>query len=75
MRGSIAAVTDGSGAATGVNTYDEYGVPGASNAGRFGFTGQMMLPAQGLYHYIAGLFAHGAGLIPARTPHSRSACG
>lgn len=52
-RGSIVAITDGSGNATQVNTYDEYGDPGSSNAGRFGYTGQMWLPETGLYHYKA----------------------
>jgi RHS repeat-associated protein len=52
-RGSIVAITNGSGNATQVNTYDEYGDPGSSNAGRFGYTGQMWLPETGLYHYKA----------------------
>jgi RHS repeat-associated protein len=52
-RGSIVAITNGSGNATQINTYDEYGDPGSSNAGRFGYTGQMWLPETGLYHYKA----------------------
>ncbi len=46
---SVIAVTNGSGAALNINTYDEYGVPGASNAGRFQYTGQMWLPEASLY--------------------------
>jgi hypothetical protein len=40
--GSIVAVTNAAGAATGsgfgINSYDEYGTPGPSNTGRFGYT-------------------------------------
>jgi hypothetical protein len=32
--GSVAAISNASGAALSINTYDEYGVPGSSNAGR-----------------------------------------
>jgi RHS repeat-associated protein len=46
-----------SGAATTINTYDEYGVRGAANAGRFQFTGQMWLPEVGLYHYRARAYS------------------
>ncbi len=52
-RGSVVAVTDGTGAATDVNKYDEYGVPAPGNAGRFQYTGQMWLASQQLYHYKA----------------------
>jgi len=50
-RGSIVAVTDWSGAAIQINSYDEYGAPAPGNAGRFGYTGQVWLPETGLYHY------------------------
>jgi RHS repeat-associated protein len=56
-RRSVVALTDGSGAATAINTYDEYGVPSASNAGRFQYTGQMWLPDAQLYHYRARAYA------------------
>ena len=49
-RGSIVAVTDWSGAAIQINSYDEYGAPAPGNAGRFGYTGQVWLPETGLYH-------------------------
>ncbi len=49
-RGSIIAVEGGS---TTKNSYDEYGVPGSGNAGRFQYTGQMWMPEAGLYHYKA----------------------
>jgi RHS repeat-associated protein len=50
-RGSVIAVTDASGNATAINTYDEYGTPNAAaNLGRFQYTGQMWIPEIGLYH-------------------------
>jgi RHS repeat-associated protein len=52
-RGSVVAVTNSAGAATSINSYDEYGAPGASNVGRFQYTGQMWLPEAQLYHYRA----------------------
>jgi hypothetical protein len=39
-RGSVIAVSDASGAATAVNRYDEYGIPAATNADTFQYTGQ-----------------------------------
>ncbi|NBW16974.1 MAG: RHS repeat-associated core domain-containing protein, partial [Caulobacteraceae bacterium] len=56
-RRSVVALTNGSGAAFVTNTYDEYGVPGASNAGLFQYTGQMWLPDAQLYHYRARTYA------------------
>ncbi len=52
-RGSIIAVADVNGATLATNTYDEYGVPGANNQGRFQYTGQIWIPEVGLYHYKA----------------------
>ena len=40
-RGSIIAVTNGAGAVLGINSYDEYGKPAATNIGRFQYTGQL----------------------------------
>jgi RHS repeat-associated protein len=54
--GSIVAATNASGGPT-VNSYDEYGVPGASNVGRFQYTGQIWLSELGLYHYKARLYS------------------
>jgi RHS repeat-associated protein len=56
-RGSVIAVTNGAGAALATNTYDEYGIPGASNLGRFQYTGQMWIPEVGLYHYGARAYS------------------
>jgi RHS repeat-associated protein len=40
-----------------VNTYDEYGVPGPANVGRFQYTGQIWLSELGLYHYKARVYS------------------
>jgi RHS repeat-associated protein len=50
-RGSVVAVSDGTGAVLSINSYDEYGQPASGNIGAFGYTGQMYLSAAGLYHY------------------------
>jgi len=49
-RGSIVYSSDryDSAASRVINTYDEYGQPGASNEGRFQYTGQVWLPELGL---------------------------
>lgn len=49
-RGSIIRVSGGSGGTIRVNTYDEFGVPGANNLGRFGYTGHIWLPEAGMYY-------------------------
>ncbi len=56
-RGSIIARTNAAGAATHINSYDEYGIPAATNTGRFQYTGQAWLPELGLYHYKARLYS------------------
>jgi RHS repeat-associated protein len=64
-RGSIIAISNGSGAVTQINAYDDHGIPQGKDAngvsftgglntmnfGRFGYTGQAWLPEAGLYHY------------------------
>jgi RHS repeat-associated protein len=50
-RGSIVAISDGSGVATTINSYDEYGIPGPGNVGRFQYTGQVWIPELGMYYY------------------------
>jgi RHS repeat-associated protein len=49
----VISATDSSGVVIGLNSYDEYGKPGASNVGRFQYTGQMWLPEAGVYNYKA----------------------
>jgi RHS repeat-associated protein len=58
-RGSVISVSDGAGDVTDINLYDAYGRPGASNAGRFQYTGQIWLSEGGidLYHYKARAYS------------------
>jgi RHS repeat-associated protein len=56
-RGSIVAVTNASGAAIAVNSYDEYGIPASTNVGRFQYTGQAWLPEIGMYYYKARMYS------------------
>jgi RHS repeat-associated protein len=60
-RGSIIAVSDSNGNATTLNKYDEYGIPAATNAGRFQFTGQKWLSEIGLYDFKARMYWPEAG--------------
>jgi len=55
-QGSIVAVSDAAGASA-INTYDEYGIPGTGNSGRFQYTGQIWLPELGMYHYKARVYS------------------
>jgi RHS repeat-associated protein len=50
-------VTNASGAILAINSYDEYGIPGTGNIGRFQYTGQVWLPEVGLYHYKARMYS------------------
>jgi RHS repeat-associated protein len=56
-RGSIIAVSNGSGATLGINAYDEYGIPASTNMGRFQYTGPTWLPEIGMYHYKARMYS------------------
>ena len=40
-----------------INTYDEYGIPGAANQGRFQYTGQAWIPELGMYYYKARIYS------------------
>ncbi len=55
--GSITAITNSSGTAIGINQYDSYGIPDAQNIGRFAYTGQIVIPELGLYHYKARVYS------------------
>ena len=55
-RGSVIAVTDGTGAALAINKYDPYGKPASGNLGRFGYTGQAWLPELGMWYYKARIY-------------------
>ena len=56
-RGSVVAVTDGNGNVLAINSYDEYGIPGAGNQGRFQYTGQAWVPELGMYYYKARMYS------------------
>jgi RHS repeat-associated protein len=66
--GSVIAVSNASGAALQLNTYDEYGVPGSSNLGRFQYTGQIWLPEASLYHYKARAYLPALGRFAQSDP-------
>jgi RHS repeat-associated protein len=44
-----------------INRYDEYGVPAASNGGRFQYTGQVWIAELGLYYYKARFYSPSLG--------------
>ena len=67
-RGSIVALSDASGNAAAINSYDEYGRPGAGNGGVFQYTGQMWLSEPGLYHYKNRAYVPGEGRFPQTDP-------
>jgi RHS repeat-associated protein len=60
-QGSTVAITDGTGTVTTINSYDEYGVPAATNIGRFQYTGQAWLPELGLHYYKARIYNPATG--------------
>jgi len=55
-RGSIIAMSDDAGNVTAINSFDEYGKPGAGNQGAFQYTGQTWFPQLGLYYYKARMY-------------------
>lgn len=67
-RGSVVAVTNASGVATNINTYDEYGLPGASNIGRFQYAGQMWLAEANVYHNRARAYLPALGRFAQTDP-------
>lgn len=56
-RGSIVLISDNSGSAITQNSYDEYGIPSATNTGRFQYTGQVWLEELGMYYYKARIYS------------------
>jgi RHS repeat-associated protein len=60
-RGSVVAVTNGSGAVLQRLSYDEWGMPGSANlaagASRFQYTGQAWVPQLGLTYYKARFYS------------------
>jgi RHS repeat-associated protein len=62
-RGSIASLTGDAGNGGTPNRYDEYGVPAASNFGRYQYTGQFWLAEPSLYYYKARFYDPKLGLF------------
>lgn len=60
-QGSVISIADATGAALAINSYDEYGVPGSGNLGRFQYTGQIYLPELGMYYYKARIYSSRLG--------------
>ena len=56
-QGSIVAISNGAGNSIAINSYDEYGVAGLRNFGRFGYTGQIIIPELGLNYYKARIYS------------------
>lgn len=56
-RGSVVVVSNASGSSIATSSYDDYGVPGASSSGRFGYTGQTWVPELGLWYYKARMYS------------------
>ena len=56
-QGSIVALSDAAGAPVTINRYDEYGIPAATNTGRFQYTGQAWLDEIGMYYYKARIYS------------------
>jgi len=44
-----------------INSYDEYGIPGSTNVGRFQYTGHAWLPELGMYHYKNRIYSTSLG--------------
>lgn len=55
--GSIIGVTDFAGALQSSANYEEFGIPGTGNIGRFRFTGQLWLEDAGISHYKARAYS------------------
>ena len=56
-QGSIIALADCYGVRQSINSYDEYGIPAATNTGRFQYTGQAWIPELGMYYYKARMYS------------------
>ncbi|TMJ20070.1 MAG: RHS repeat-associated core domain-containing protein [Alphaproteobacteria bacterium] len=53
----MVTVTDASGNPLAINAYDEWGIPGANNQGRFQYTGQAWMGELGMYYYKARIYS------------------
>ena len=55
--GSIIGHADNDGHLLATDSYDEYGIPAATNQGRFQYTGQAWLSELGMYYYKARIYS------------------
>ncbi len=55
--GSVVAAADCWGNLQVANTYDEYGIPGSGNWGRYQYTGQAWIPDLGMSYYKARFYS------------------
>src|SRR6185437_11204579 len=60
-RGTVIAMTDGSGTVTRADKDNAAGVPDSGNSGRFQFTGQMWIAEASVYHFKARAYHPGLG--------------
>ncbi len=72
-RGSVIAVSTSTGAVLAVNKYDESGVPGTTNQGRFQYTGQTYLADSSLYYFKARVYSAKLGRFLQTDPIGYSA--
>jgi RHS repeat-associated protein len=56
-QGSVVSVADNMGNILAINGYDAWGIPNATNLGRFAYTGQIQIPELGMYHYKARIYS------------------
>jgi RHS repeat-associated protein len=56
-QGSITGISSSTGTLSSINSYDEYGIPAATNVGRFQYTGQAWIPELGIYYYKARMYS------------------
>jgi RHS repeat-associated protein len=56
-QGSIDLIFDGGVNLVAINSYDNYGIPAATNQGRFQYTGQAWIPELGMYYYKARIYS------------------
>lgn len=56
-QGSIVGIANSSGSALSINSFDQYGIPAATNRGRFQYTGQVYISDLGMYYYKARMYS------------------
>ncbi|SER89982.1 RHS repeat-associated core domain-containing protein [Sphingobium sp. YR768] len=56
-QGSVVSIASSAGSSVGINSYDDYGIPGSGNIGRFAYTGQIRIPELGMYYYKARIYS------------------